>query len=164
MNEDKEALITEYMRIAKANGQQAGVSASHGRAVSQKACMACHKMYGEGGIVGPDLTGSNRADLNYLLLNIIDPSGDIPDAYKMVTVTTKNGQILAGSVTEEDDQRLVLSMVGQKTMVAKSDIKSRETSDVSMMPEGLLKTLTPDEVLNLFKYMQTKEQVALPKP
>ena len=126
--------------------------------------MACHKMYGEGGIVGPDLTGSNRADLNYLLLNIIDPSGDIPDAYKMVTVTTKNGQILAGSVTEEDDQRLVLSMVGQKTTVAKSDIKSRETSDVSMMPEGLLKTLTPDEVLNLFKYMQTKEQVALPKP
>lgn len=164
LNEDKEALITEYMRIAKANGQQAGVSASHGRAVYQKACMACHKMYGEGGIVGPDLTGSNRADLNYLLLNIIDPSGDIPDAYKMVTVTTKNGQILAGSVTEEDDQRLVLSMVGQKTTVAKSDIKSRETSDVSMMPEGLLKTLTPDEVLNLFKYMQTKEQVALPKP
>ncbi|MDB4617580.1 c-type cytochrome, partial [Verrucomicrobiales bacterium] len=149
LNEDKEALITEYMRIAKANGQQAGVSASHGRAVYQKACMACHKMYGEGGIVGPDLTGSNRADLNYLLLNIIDPSGDIPDAYKMVTVTTKNGQILAGSVTEEDDQRLVLSMVGQKTTVAKSDIKSRETSDVSMMPEGLLKTLTPDEVLNL---------------
>ena len=120
-------------------------------------------MYGEGGIVGPDLTGSNRGDLNYLLLNIIDPSGDIPDAYKMVTVTTNNGQVLTGSVTKEDDQRLVLSMVGQKTTVAKSDIKSRETSNVSMMPEGLLKTLTPNEVLNLFKYMQTQEQVALPK-
>jgi putative heme-binding domain-containing protein len=120
-------------------------------------------MYGEGGIVGPDLTGSNRGDLNYLLLNVIDPSGDIPDAYKMVTVTTTNGQVLAGSVTEEDDQRLVLSMVGQKTTVAKSDIKTREASDVSMMPEGLLKTLTPEEVLNLLKYMQTKEQVALPK-
>ncbi|MEN3943005.1 ThuA domain-containing protein [Prosthecobacter sp. SYSU 5D2] len=164
LNEDKESLIAEYMRIAAANGQMAGASASLGRVVFQKACMACHQMYGEGGIIGPDLTGSNRADLNYLLLNIIDPSGDIPDAYRMVTVTTKNGQVLAGSVTEEDDQRVVLSMVGQKTTVAKSDIKSRETSDVSMMPEGLLKTLTPEEVLNLFKYMQTKEQVALPKP
>ena len=161
-DEDKEALIAEYLRIARA-GELAKASASKGRGVYQKACMACHKMYGEGGIIGPDLTGANRGDLNYLLLNVIDPSGDIPDAYKMVTVTTKSGQVLVGSITGEDDQKIVLSMVGQKSTVAKSDIKSRETSNVSMMPEGLLKTLTPDEVLNLFKYMQTKEQVALPK-
>jgi putative heme-binding domain-containing protein len=163
LNEDKESLIAEYVRIARPE-ELAKASAARGRAVYQKACMACHQMYGEGGIIGPDLTGSNRGDLNYLLLNVIDPSGDIPDAYKMVTVTTKSGQVLAGAVTGEDDQRLVLSMVGQESTVAKSDIKSRETSNVSMMPEGLLKNLTPDEVLNLFKYMQTKEQVALPKP
>ncbi len=163
LNEDKESLIAEYVRIARPR-ELAKASASRGRAVYQKACMACHQMYGEGGIIGPDLTGSNRGDLNYLLLNVIDPSGDIPDAYKMVTVTTNDGQVLVGSVTGEDDQKIVLSMVGQKSTVAKSDIKSRETSNVSMMPEGLLKTLTPDEVLNLFKYMQTKAQVALPKP
>lgn len=161
LNENKESLIAEYKRIARPD-ELKNASASKGRAVYQKACMACHQMFGEGGIVGPDLTGSNRGDLNYLLLNIIDPSGDIPDAYKMVIVTTKSGQILAGTVTEEDEQRVVLSMVGQKSTVAKSDIKSRETSNVSMMPEGLLEALTPDEVLTLFKYMQAKEQVALP--
>jgi putative heme-binding domain-containing protein len=162
LNEDKESLIAEYVRIARP-GELVKASASKGRAVYQKTCMACHQMYGEGGMIGPDLTGSNRGDLNYLLLNVIDPSGDIPDTYKMITVTTKNGQVLAGSVTGEDDQKIVLTMVGQESTVAKSDIKTRETSNVSMMPEGLLKTLTPDEVLNLFKYMQTKEQVAPPK-
>jgi putative heme-binding domain-containing protein len=161
LNEDKKSLIAKYMRIAKPDKLEKA-SASKGRAVYQKACMACHQMYGEGGIVGPDLTGSNRGDLNYLLLNVIDPSGDIPDAYKLVTVTTKNGQVLVGTVTGEDDQKIVLSMVGQKSTIAKSDIKSREASDVSMMPEGILKTLTSDEVLNLVKYMQTKQQVALP--
>ncbi len=116
-----------------------------------------------GGIIGPDLTGSNRGDLDYLLLNIFDPSGDIPDAYKMVMVTTKNGQVLAGNVTEEDDQKLVLSMVGQKSVIAKSDIKSRETSPVSMMPEGQMQILKDQEVINLIKYFKTQQQVELPK-
>lgn len=162
LSDDKEALIAEYKKRATAEAL-AGADASAGRVIYQRVCLACHQMYGEGGIVGPDLTGSNRGNLDYLLLNILDPSGDIPDAYKMVTVKTKAGQVLVGSVTEEDNQRIVLSMVGQQSVVAKTDIVSREISDVSMMPEGLLQTLKPDEVLNLIKYFQTKNQVDLPE-
>jgi putative heme-binding domain-containing protein len=120
-------------------------------------------MYGEGGIIGPDLTGSNRADLNYLLLNVFDPSGDIPDAYKMVTLTTQNGQVLAGTVTEEDANKVVLSMIGLKSTIAKRDIAQREVSEFSMMPEGQLQPLTDEQVVDLFKYLQTKQQVDLPK-
>ena len=161
LSENKEALITKYTKMAGANAL-ARADAGQGRMVYQKTCMACHKMYNEGGIIGPDLTGSNRADLNYLLLNVIDPSGDIADAYKLVTVHTKGGQVLTGTVTEEDDQKLELSMVGQKNTIAKSDILKRTVAPVSMMPEGLLETLKPNEVLQLFKYLQTKTQVELP--
>tara|TARA_R110002096_G_scaffold26518_3_gene81749 strand:- start:8361 stop:9572 length:1212 start_codon:yes stop_codon:yes gene_type:complete len=162
LSEDKEAMIAKYKSMATTE-TLAKADASAGRVVYQKVCMACHVMYGEGGLVGPELTGSNRADLNYLLLNILYPSDDIADAYKMVLVTTKDGQTLAGSIAEEDGQKVVLNMVGQKTTVSKSDIQSRETSPFSMMPAGLLQTLKPEEVVNLFKYMQTKAQVNLPK-
>ena len=161
LSENTEALITKYAKMASKEAL-AKADAKKGREVYQRTCMACHKMYGEGGILGPDLTGSNRADLNYLLLNIIDPSGDIADAYKLVTVHTKSGQVLTGAVTAEDDQKLELSMVGVKNTIAKSDIKKRTVAPVSMMPEGLLEPLKPSDVLHLFKYMQTKTQVALP--
>ena len=126
-------------------------------------CAACHVLYDDGVKIGPELTGSNRADLDYILLNMIDPSGDIPDAYKMVTITTKNGQVLAGTVTEEDANKVVLSMIGQKSTIAKRDIEKRDVSEFSMMPEGQMQTLTDEQVLDLFKYLQTKQQVDPPK-
>ena len=120
-------------------------------------------MYGEGGKIGPELTGSNRGDLNYLLLNILYPSDDIADSYKMVTIATKDGRSLSGNISQEDGQKVVLNMVGQKTTIPKSDIKSRAVSDFSMMPAGLLQALKNEEVVALFKYMQTKQQVPLSK-
>ena len=114
-------------------------------------------------MLGPDLTGSNRADLSYILLNMIEPSADIPAAYQLVTLHTKNGQVLGGTVAQEDDQRVVLNMVGQTATVLKSDIRKREISPLSMMPEGLLPTLKDAQVLDLVKYLQTTEQVDLPK-
>ena len=162
LSQDKEALMASYK--AKATPEAlAKAHAGKGRVVYEKLCGACHLMYGEGGIIGPDLTGSNRADLNYVLLNAMDPSGDIADAYKMVTITTKNGQVLVGTVTEEDNNKVVLSMIGQKNTIAKRDIANRDVSEFSMMPEGQLQTLTDEQVLDLLKYLQTKEQVPLPK-
>ena len=161
LTDDKKEMIAKYKKLANPQALKSA-DASSGRAIFQRTCMACHIMFGEGGIIGPELTGSNRADLDYLLLNILDPSGDIPDAYKMVMITTKDGQVLAGTITEEDNQKVVLSTVGQKSVVAKSDIQSRQVSEVSMMPEGLLQILQPSEVVDLIKYFQSSEQVKLP--
>ena len=161
LSQDKETLIAQFRAKATPEALEKA-DASRGRVVYQNLCGACHLMYGEGGIIGPDLTGSNRADLNYLLLNVFDPSGDIPDAYKMVTITTKNGQVLAGTVTEEDANKVVLNMIGQKSTIAKRDIEKRDVSEFSMMPEGQMQTLNDEQVLDLFKYLQTKQQVALP--
>jgi putative heme-binding domain-containing protein len=159
---DKEAEIAKYKALATpAALDRADVSS--GRKIYQSLCFACHVMYDEGGKIGPELTGSNRADLNYLLLNILYPSDDIADSYKTVTINTKDGRSLSGNITEEDGQKVVLNMIGQKSTIPKGDIKSRTVSDFSMMPAGLLQTLKNEDVVALFKYMQTKQQVPLSK-
>ena len=80
----------------------------------------------------------------------------------MVTVTSKDGQVFVGNVVEEDATKVVLNMVGQRTVVAKSDIRSRQTSKISMMPEGLLNPLQDNQILDLIAYMRTEKQVPLP--
>jgi putative membrane-bound dehydrogenase-like protein len=131
-----------------------------GRKVFERTCAPCHKMYGEGGIIGPELTGSNRGNLDYLLGNILDPSGEIQDDYKMVVVTTRDGRTYVGNVAKETDRQLTLRIVGQDAvLVNKSDIQTRETTPVSMMPQGLLETLSDKEVTELISYMRTTKQV-----
>jgi len=153
---DKSALFEKYRNLLTPK-TMTGADPIQGKAVFDRTCVACHMLYGNGGQIGPDLTGSNRANLDYILLNILDPSDDIPDSYKMVTVTTHEGQVLVGAIAEEDSRRIVLNAVGQKQVVAKQDIKSRVVSDVSMMPEGLMMTLKDDEVANLIQYLRTEE-------
>ena len=80
----------------------------------------------------------------------------------MVTITSKDGQVSVGNVVEEDANKVVLNMVGQKSVIAKSDVKTRVTSKISMMPEGLLLTLKDPEILDLIQYLRTEKQVPLP--
>ncbi|WP_247236874.1 PVC-type heme-binding CxxCH protein [Telluribacter sp. SYSU D00476] len=142
----------------------AGASPAQGRLIFQRTCAPCHKMYGEGGIMGPELTGSNRANLDYLLGNILDPSGEIQDDYKMVVVTTRDGRTYVGNVAKETERQLTLRLVGQDAVVVnKSDIQTREVNQASMMPTGLLETLTDKEITELIAYMRTRAQVELPK-
>jgi putative heme-binding domain-containing protein len=116
-------------------------------------------MYGEGGRIGPDLTGSNRTNIDYLLTNILEPSAEIQDDYKMVVVTTRSGRTYLGNVAGETERRLTLRVVGQdEVAINKSEIQSREETPTSMMPAGLLNTLTKDEILNLTAYLRTVEK------
>ena len=88
-------------------------------------------MHGEGGILGPELTGANRTDLDYLLNNIMDPSGIIQDDYKMVMVTTRDGRTYAGNIANENDQTLTLRFVGQDPVVlSQSEIMSTDIIDL----------------------------------
>ncbi|KAA5539902.1 c-type cytochrome [Roseiconus nitratireducens] len=133
---------------------------SNGRAVFNKTCGACHQMYGSGGNIGPDLTGSNRANLDYLLLNSVAPSADVPASYRTVVIQTVDGRILTGVLAEEDRQRVVLKMVDQpRVVIAQDDIEARKVSEKSMMPEGQLEQLQKRDLIDLVKYMQTKQQV-----
>jgi putative heme-binding domain-containing protein len=141
----------------------AGGNLRSGRTVFQKTCGPCHKMYGDGGTLGPDITGSNRANLNYLLFNVLSPNAEVQDAYKMVVVTTRDGRSLAGNVVAETDRQITLRVVGQEGVVVnKADIQSRETTAVSMMPPGLFEALTDRDVIDLVAYLRTVEPVKGP--
>ena len=134
----------------------ASASVVKGRTLFLNTCGPCHKLYGEGGIIGPELTGSNRANLDYLLGNILDPSAEIQDDYKMVVVTTRDGRTYVGNVAKENERQLTLRVVGQDAVVInKSDIQSREVNAVSMMPTGLLEPLSETEVKELVAYLRT---------
>jgi putative membrane-bound dehydrogenase-like protein len=144
--------------IAEANPQK-------GRLLFQRACGACHTMFGEGGVLGPDLTGSNRTNTDYLLSNVLNPSEEIQDDYKMVVVTTRDGRTYSGNVVGDNARQITLRIVGQDVVVInKSEIQSREETPVSMMPPGLFETLSDEEVLDLVSYLRTMEQVEQPLP
>jgi putative heme-binding domain-containing protein len=158
---DKDKLIAKYKAMVLAS-DMSKADPSNGRMIYQRTCGACHIMYGEGGKIGPELTGSNRSDLDYFLLNVLAPSYDVPEGYRMVIITSKDGQVSVGNVIGEDPNKVVLNMVGQQSVIAKSDVKTRVTSKISMMPEGLLLALKDHEVLDLIKYLRTEKQVPLP--
>ncbi|MBT3481926.1 MAG: c-type cytochrome [Opitutales bacterium] len=130
-----------------------------GKALFEQSCASCHKLYGEGGEIGPDITGSNRADLDYILTNMLDPSSEIPEGYQLVTINTQDGRTFAGNVANEDDNQVTLRMIGQDVIVSKSDILSRETLPVSMMPEGLLAALDDGQVRDLIAYLRTDHPI-----
>ncbi|MGI9474954.1 MAG: hypothetical protein ACR2NZ_25710, partial [Rubripirellula sp.] len=105
-----------------------------------------------------------RANLDYILLNSVDPSYDVPDGYKMVLIQTYDGRLLNGVVAEEDSNRVVLKTVEQpQIVISKDDIEARKVSAKSMMPDGQLEQMKPQEVIDLIKYLRTTEQVELAK-
>ncbi len=158
---DKQADMAKLKRLLT-DDVLARANPSHGRVIFERTCTACHTLYGTGGSIGPDLTGSNRANLDYILTEIINPSEVMQESYQLVTVTTRDGRTLAGNAAAEDAQQLTLRLIGQDTVIAKSEILSREKSPLSMMPEGLLKTLSTEEVRDLIAYLRTTSQVPRP--
>jgi putative heme-binding domain-containing protein len=131
-------------------------NATKGEVVFQKSCGTCHKMYGNGGNIGPELTGSNRANLDYFLFNVLNPSGEIQEDYKLVVITTRDGRTYSGNVIAENDRQVTMRIVGKESSkINKSDIQSREVMPSSLMPVGILETIQENEVLDLVKYMQT---------
>jgi putative heme-binding domain-containing protein len=134
-----------------------------GREVYNQTCYACHQLYGEGGLVGPDLTGANRTDLTYLLGNILTPSAVIKEDYKMTMVFTEDGQVYSGVVAGEDRRQLQLRIanVDEPISIPKSQITDREITDLSMMPEGLLDYVEEQDIINLFAYLQSLEPISM---
>jgi putative membrane-bound dehydrogenase-like protein len=134
-----------------------------GRELFQATCFACHQLFGEGMKIGPDLTGSNRRDLKYLLENIIDPNALVGVDYQLQMITKKDGQMVTGLLREKTPTALTIAMLGGATVpVTIAEIEKHEVSSTSMMPEGLLANLSPEQRRDLIGYLQSAKQVPLP--
>jgi putative heme-binding domain-containing protein len=158
--EDKAELISQYRELI-AQTPASDVDLELGRAVFAKTCQQCHTLYGIGANIGPDLTGSNRADVEYLLSNIVDPGALITKEYQSTIIITVDGRVVTGIVSAEDDKSLTVRTATETIVIPQDEIDERELSETSMMPDDQLKQFSPHEVLSLFAYLREKSQVAL---
>ena len=132
----------------------------NGKAIFAKTCASCHKLFDQGGRVGPDITGANRNNIEYLLGNILTPSSEIQDAYRMQMILMDDGRLFSGIPTEETPRQLKLFVANQEDPIAinKSEIESRQIASISMMPNGLLDELSDQQVLDLIAYLQSSAE------
>ena len=161
-SEDKKQLIAT-LKTKLTPASIAKADQSQGRFLYASICASCHKLYGEGAAIAPDLTGSGRHDVNYLIENIADPSALVAADFKMSVFTLKDGRVLNGIIHAQTDRTITVSMVGQEATVDRSDIVKQEQLPISMMPEGQLLALSDEQVRNLFAYLMGNSQVPLPK-
>jgi putative heme-binding domain-containing protein len=130
----------------------------HGHQLFLKTCAVCHRLYGEGAFIGPDLTGSGRTDLRYLLENVLDPSAVVAADYKMSVVETKDDRVLSGIVASQNERNVTIQTANARVLLQRDEIQSITASALSMMPEGLLDSLTQDEARDLVAYLMTHRQ------
>lgn len=129
-----------------------------GQKIFQTTCANCHRLFGMGGQVGPDLTPYKRDDLDTLLLNIINPSAEIREGYESVTVETKDDRSLTGFLTDQDPAMVVIrTLDGENNVVPKAQILSLQRSKTSLMPVGLLDGLSPQDIRHLFAYLRSSQ-------
>jgi putative membrane-bound dehydrogenase-like protein len=161
---DKAKLMAKYKAELKPDVLKKA-NLANGRALYTKACANCHRLFGEGGDgdIGPDLTGSQRTNLDYILENVLDPSAIVPREYQVTIVETKQGRTLNGIVKTENDAALTLQLQNEVVVVPKGDIATRTPTTVSMMPDGAFDALRIEEVRDLVAYLASPTQVALKK-
>ena len=160
--EDKQQLIAR-LKSQLTPAALAKADARKGRAVFNQACAACHTLYGQGGALGPDLTGAGRDNLDYLLDNIADPSAVVNADFRMTVAKLKDGRVMNGFVAARTERTLTLKTMTEAVTVERAEIASLEESALSIMPEGLLEALDAAQVRDLIAYLMSPSQVALPE-
>jgi putative heme-binding domain-containing protein len=125
-----------------------------GQRVFKNFCGQCHTIYGDGGKVGPDITANGRASFDQLLSNVFDPSLVIGPAYQVTTVVTKDGRNLTGLIAEDNEQRIVIRMIGEgEEAIPRNNVKYTRVSKLSMMPEGIETQLEKKDLADLFAFL-----------
>jgi len=137
------ALIAEKMGDAK-KGQQ----------VYALACAACHRYRGKGGNIGPNLDAYQLNNPGFLIPAVVDPSLGIREEYAGFNLTTKDDQLLTGFIAQNAPQFIVLRDLAQNSItLPRNEIKDLQAMPVSLMPEGLLDALTPQQIQDLFAFL-----------
>jgi putative heme-binding domain-containing protein len=127
-----------------------------GKELFTKHCGTCHRLFGEGQTVGPDLTTASRGDRDWLLASIVDPSAVIRSQYLNYIAVTAGGTVLTGIIAEQDAASItLLDAKNQRTKIARDKIEELKEASTSLMPDNLLDPLTPQELRDLFSYLQS---------
>jgi putative membrane-bound dehydrogenase-like protein len=160
LDADRAKIIAEYKSMLETK-PASEPDLSHGRAVFAKTCAQCHTLFGTGGKVGPELTGSNRANLEYILSNVLDPSAVMAKEYLPTLIRTIDGRQITGIVKMEDENSLTVQTAEEVLILSQEDVDERKLGDKSMMPDDLLKPLAEADVRALVAYLASSKQTPI---
>ena len=158
--DDKRSRIAS-LRAALRPEVLAAADLPRGRGIYERACGRCHRLFGAGESIGPDLTGGQRTNIDYLLENIVDPGGVVNRDYRMSIVTLSDGRVLNGLVTARDEGTLTLVTPTDRHVLAMGEVDAVQVTQQSPMPEGLLEQLTAEDIRDLIGYLMQPAQTAL---
>jgi len=133
---------------------------ANGREVFRKTCSSCHKLFGDGRTIGPELTGANRRNLHYLISNVVDPSAAVPVDFRLATVVTTNGRVITGAISQRSEAGVTIQTATESVRVSSDDVDVVKVSKQSMMPDGLLDKLTEDHTRDLVAWMMGDGQLS----
>jgi putative membrane-bound dehydrogenase-like protein len=159
---EKQSLIAK-LKTELTTERLAAADRSNGRLVFHKACANCHRLFGAGGEVGPDLTGAGRQNLDYLLGNMIDPSAVVTADFRMSVLVLEDGRILNGILSQQNARTVTVQTAKERFVLGRADIESISPSPMSLMPDNLLQPLSDVQIRDLFAYLMSPSQVALPE-
>jgi putative heme-binding domain-containing protein len=143
--------LTAIMGTASGNPYQ-------GKKLFLESCGKCHKLFDDGGNIGPNLTTYKRDDLRGMLLNVVSPSAEIREGFENYLVRTADGRTLNGFIADQDPQVVVLKGAdGQSISLARDDIEDMKAVKISIMPEGQLKALSDQQIRDLFAYLRSTQ-------
>ncbi|MCM2375210.1 PVC-type heme-binding CxxCH protein [Aporhodopirellula aestuarii] len=133
---------------------------SDGRVLFDRMCSTCHRMFGAGELVGPDLTGAQRGSLDYLLSNIVDPDAVVGVDFRATKILTLDGRLLVGLVTQRTRRTLTIASDSRTETISLDEVEDEFPTESSPMPSGLLQPLSDNQIANLIAYLQSPVQVA----
>ena len=160
---DKTKLLSHYLSLTPPDALKKA-DRSAGRAVFARTCAKCHTLFDDGGKIGPDLTGSQRVNPEYVLTKVLDPSAVVAKDYQMTVFNLTDGRVVNGIVKEENDKVVTVQTQNEVVRLNKADIDSCKQSSQSMMPDGQLTMMSDAEVRDLIAYLAGPDQAPLPKP
>lgn len=144
-------VVADYQAALKLTG-----SMDKGRKVFQKTCATCHVLEGQGTSVGADLRSIRDQGRDAILLNILDPNREINPKYLSYTVTTTEGRVITGMITEETPNNLTIRQADSTAIpISRADIDEIESTGMSYMPEGLESQLDHQAMADLLAYIMS---------
>jgi len=140
--------LNNDLRAAAGNQNQ-------GKLLFKERCSTCHRLNGEGNLVGPELTFANRKDRDYLLVSLVDPSGVVRKEYQSFIAQMRDGRVVTGLIVEQTPDTLTFrDAKGEAIRVARKEVEELKESNTSLMPESLYRELSPSQLRDLFSYLQ----------
>jgi len=151
-NADRQKVIDEILPVVKAGGD-----AARGKLVFKEHCGKCHMHSGEGGKVGPELSGMAVHPAHELLIHILDPNRSVEGNYRAYTVSTDDGRVVTGLLAAESKTAVELvDAEGKRVAIQRDEIDMFQPSPNSLMPVGFEKQIKPEGLADLLAFLTAR--------